>query len=255
MTNERDNSNAALDRLRDLFRAGRWESGARLPTERALAEEFAVSRRALRRALEVLEAEGVVWRRQGSGTFAGRPPESGPRLDVVVAGTDPLEVMEARLRLEPQLAQLAAMRAAVADVRAMYDIVGRIAESRDADGRELWDGALHRKIAESAGNGLLLALFDMMNHARQDPTWRAVRQQARTVARSRPVTRDQHLAIIDAIAARDPVGAGEAMRRHLLTLQENIVRATSHDPLSDDLRAGSDAPDPVAPPLPRPHEA
>ncbi len=232
-----DNSNVALEKLRDLLRSGRFELGARLPTERTLAGEFDVSRRSVRRAFEVLEAEGLVWRRQGSGTFAGTRP-SVPResLGVLVAGTDALEVMEVRLRLEPQLAQLAALRAKVEDVRGMYDLIGKIVECADADAQELWDGALHRKIAQCAGNSLLLTLFDVMNRARQDPAWQRIRQQARVVAKTRSVTHDQHLAIIDAISARDPVGAAEAMRGHLLTLQESLIRATSHDPLAERMK-------------------
>jgi DNA-binding FadR family transcriptional regulator len=234
MHDDSDNSNAALDRLRSLLRAGRFEKGTRLPTERTLAEELGVSRRSVRRAFEVLESEGIVWRRQGSGTFVGsRPAETEERLDVLVAGTDPMEVMEVRLRLEPQLAQLAAMRAKPEDVGGMYDLIGKIGECSDADARELWDGALHRKIAQCAGNNLMLALFDMMNRVRQDLAWQKIREQARVAARSRPITHDQHLAIVDAIAARDPLGAGEAMRRHLLTIQENLVRATSHDAVTD----------------------
>ncbi len=58
--------------------------------------------------------------------------------------------MEVRLRIEPQLAQLAAMRAKAADIERMYDLVNKIYESTDADGRELWDGALHRQIAQCA---------------------------------------------------------------------------------------------------------
>jgi DNA-binding FadR family transcriptional regulator len=37
------------------------------------------------------------------------------------------------------------------------------------------------------------------------------------------------MAIVDAIAARDPAKAGEAMRKHLLTLQESLIRITSLD--------------------------
>lgn len=234
VTDDRDNSNVALERLRDLLRSGRFAAGARLPTERSLAEEFDVGRRSVRRALEVLEAEGLVWRRQGSGTFAGtRPAEPYDDLGVLVAGTDAMEVMEVRLRLEPQLAQLAALRAGPADIRGMYDLIAKIDECTDADGRELWDGALHRQIARCANNKLLLVLFDVMNRVRQEPAWQKIREQARSAAKTRPVTHDQHLAIIDAIAARDPLGAAEAMRRHLLTLQESLVRATSHDPLAE----------------------
>lgn len=252
MNDDADNSNAALDRLRALLRSGRFATGARLPTERTLAEELGVGRRSVRRAFEVLESEGVVWRRQGSGTFVGpRPRDPDEPLDVVVAGTDPMEVMEVRLRIEPQLAQLAALRARPDDVRAMYDLITKIAECTDSDGRELWDGALHRKIAGCTGNSLLLVLFDVINRVRQDPAWQKIREQARVAARSRPITHDQHLAIVDAIAARDPVGAGEAMRRHLLTLQENLVRATSHDPFLDGLESVPVTSDRVEPSRPR----
>ncbi len=72
-----------------------------------------MSRRAIRRALEVLEAEGRIWRRQGSGTYAGqRPDEAGTSMSArLIAETNLFEIMEVRLRIEPQLAQLAAIRA------------------------------------------------------------------------------------------------------------------------------------------------
>lgn len=228
-----DNSNVALERLRELLRSGAFKDGERLPTERSLAETFGISRRSVRRAFDVLAAEGIIWRRQGAGSFVGRPHDRGTEeIGALVAGTDPMEVMEARLRLEPQLAQLAALRARPDDVKAMYGLLERIADATDADGRELWDGALHRRIAQSAGNGLLLALFDLMNRVRQDASWQKIREQARRRGRTQPVTYDQHLAIIDAIAARDPIGAAEAMRSHLLTLQESLIRATSDDALA-----------------------
>jgi GntR family transcriptional regulator, transcriptional repressor for pyruvate dehydrogenase complex len=229
MLDNHDNSNLALDRLREMLRSHRFADGEKLPTERFLCEELSLSRRSVRRALEVLEAEGLIWRRQGSGTFAGARPNTLDDVGALIASTDPLEVMEVRLRLEPQLAQLAALRANASDVQAMYDLVAKIDASKDADGRELWDGALHRKIAQCAGNSLFLALFDVMNRTRQDPAWQNIREQARAFAQTHPITHGQHLAIIDQIASRNPVGAGEAMRTHLMTLQESLIRITSID--------------------------
>ena len=89
----------------------------KLPTERALSETLGVGRRSVRRALEVLEAEGRIWRRQGSGTFAGPPPGGALQgLDRLVADANFLDVMEVRLRIEPQLVQLAAIRATPSDI-------------------------------------------------------------------------------------------------------------------------------------------
>ena len=224
------NSNYALDKLRALLRSDSLDADGKLPTERALSEMLDVSRRAIRRALEVLEAEGLIWRRQGSGTFAGRRPDGwSEHVDSIVAGTDLMEIMEVRLRIEPQLAQLAAIRAKKADVERMYELVKKIYESTDADGRELWDGALHRHIAQSAGNQFFLTIFDVINRVRQDEAWQTIRERARAASKTRTVTYGQHTAIVDAIAARDPAQAGEAMRQHLLTLQESLVRMTSLD--------------------------
>ncbi len=224
------NSNYALDRLRELLASGDLDADGRLPTERELSASLGVSRRAVRRALEVLETEGRVWRRQGSGTYAGpRPDALSDHVGSLVAGTDPMEVMEVRLRIEPQLAQLAAMRAKASEVERLYDLAGKTERSTDADSHELWDGALHRLIAQSAGNAFFLAIFDVINRVRQDPAWQTIRERARTAARAAPLIHAQHLAIVDAIAAHDPARAGEAMRRHLLTLQESLVRITSLD--------------------------
>lgn len=231
--NSPGNSNFALERLRALLGSNGFDSAGRLPTERALADELGVGRRAVRRALEVLETEGLIWRRQGSGTFAGqRRPGLDRHFGELVGNTDFMEVMEVRLRIEPQLAQLAALRAKPADIQRMHDLIVKIGESTDADAHELWDGALHRLIGQCAGNRLFLAIFDVVNRVRQDQTWQKIRERARKAAGpagSKSLLNRQHGEIVAAIAAHDPGKAGEAMRRHLLTLQENLIRVTSID--------------------------
>ena len=228
-----DNSLLALEALRRML--GGLPAGAahRLPTERALAEELGISRRSVRRALEVLVAEGLVWRRQGAGTYAGPPPGAEADGGVTLAvSVDPLEVMEVRLRMEPQLAQLAALRASPEAIGRVAALVARLDATEDADERELWDSALHREIARATGNRMFLAIFDALDGARRDPRWRAVRERARGGV---PFTlyQDQHRAIRDAISARDPVAAGDAMRAHLLSLNEALLRQTSLEGLTD----------------------
>jgi GntR family transcriptional regulator len=58
------------DSLRQRLLAGQWEAGQRLPAERQLCEQFGASQITVRRALQILEQESLVERRQGSGTFA-----------------------------------------------------------------------------------------------------------------------------------------------------------------------------------------
>ena len=54
-----------------------------------------------------------------------------------------------------------------------------------------------------------------------------MRERARSSGNAVNISFAQHQTIIEAIAARDPVRAGEAMREHLLMLQERLIRATS----------------------------
>lgn len=225
-----DNSSLALERLRVMLRGIPATGDNRIPTERQLAETLGISRRSVRRALEVLEAEGLVWRRQGAGTFAGPRPDTLTALDAVDANFS--EVMEVRLRLEPQLAQLAALRASEAEIARMRDALARLEETGDADGRELWDSAFHREIARAAGNRFFLMIFDSMDRARHDDTWRALRERVRSKANLAQTTL-QHRAIVAAIAAHDPVGAGSAMRLHLMSLQDRILQLTSLEVLDD----------------------
>lgn len=230
---DQDNSSVALERIRTLLRDIPATGDGRLPPERTLAETLGISRRSVRRALEVLEAEGLVWRRQGSGTYAGprpedlRAPTNGTSLEVSFA-----EVMEVRLRVEPQLAQLAALHARPEAVQRMRDIIARLDVTDDADSRELWDSALHREIARSTGNRFFLTIFDAIDRSRHDANWRAIRENARSRA-SIARYQDQHRAIVDAIAAHDPVRAGEAMRAHIMALNDNLLRMTSLEALDD----------------------
>ena len=175
----------------------------------------------MRRALEVLSAEGRLWRRQGSGTYAG-PAPARPSMDLA-ATASAQHLMEVRLQIEPHIAELAAQRATAADIDRMRILIDRIRACTDADERELWDGALHRTFAESARNPLLLTLFEVIDHLRQDPRWVALREKARS-PRAVASYYAHHDEIVDAIEAGDSTAAREAMRRHLTALQNNLNR-------------------------------
>lgn len=64
--------------LRDEMSNGTYPPGSTLPGEQKLAEIFAVSRVTIRRALDALDADGLVARRAGSGTLVRAPADAGP---------------------------------------------------------------------------------------------------------------------------------------------------------------------------------
>ncbi len=209
--------------IRGIVEAQDMPGDGRLPTERELSFSLGVSRRAVRRALEALEAEGLVWRRQGKGTFVGQPPDPAAAMAADFGEIDPAVVMEARLALEPGLAALCAERASAEDLAKLRLLAQRTAASEDSDAAELWDGAFHRLIARAAGNRLLLTASALMDEVRMDAAWQAQRHRARSAERMALYDR-QHRQIIDAIEQRDKSAAAAAMKRHLQTLAENLVR-------------------------------
>nr|WP_210330936.1 FCD domain-containing protein [Microvirga terrestris] len=218
--------------MRALLDESSPEGEQRLPSERVLAAQIGIGRRAVRRALEVLEAEGRIWRHQGKGTFVGpRPVHTPTSLEELSKRTHPLEVMDVRLEIEPALARLAAMRATNGDIERLLRLAEKTALSSDADGRELWDSALHRTIAEAAGNSLLLAIFDMVDRIRQDTAWRLLRERARSGERQQ-IYIEQHRRVIAAIAQREAHAAEHAMREHLELVREGLLKVMT-SPMPD----------------------
>lgn len=217
------NSSDALMRLRSLLAGEPDNSYGRLSTERKFAERLGVGRGAIRQAPDVIEAEGRVWGQQGKGTFLDRPPARTARLtEGLAVRSRPVDVMEARPEIEAALARLSALRARPDEVRRMRNLAEKITGASDADARELWDSALHRLIAATAGNPILLTVFDIVDQVRQDDVWHHLRERARSHERTRLYAR-QHEAIVDAIEAP---GASESMRAHIRALQEGLLAVT-----------------------------
>lgn len=229
----------ALAVLRRMISGGRLPRGSRLPPERDLAVRCGVGRSALRKALALLEAEGVVWRHVGRGTFVGGPPDlAGDLFPAALPLASPRDVMEARLMFEPMIAGAAARSATVADIAEMRRCVEKSDAAANWDTFDLWDLTLHRAIAASAHNPFAVLLLDVINEFRRHDDWG--RQQLPPVqSELHRQSTSQHHAVVEAIAARDPRAAADAMRRHL-----NIVRAMYFDGLGED--AGED-------PVPLPH--
>lgn len=224
-----DSANVVRARLLAMIEGDGLPADGRLPTERELSDSMGIGRRAVRSALESLLAEGLIWRKQGKGTFAGQPPDKTQLLAAEIVGeTNVAEVMEARLCIEPVLAAMAARHALPDDIDRMRNLAQRILQAGDSDSIELWDGALHRLIARTAKNKPLLTAFSMIDEIRGNQNWRGVRQKARSM-RSLQDRNAEHVEIINRIEAGDGPGAEAAMRKHLTTLADNLKRILTPD--------------------------
>ncbi len=203
-------------------------AGARLPPERQLAEELGVSRGTLRHALADLEAEGLIWRHVGRGTFIGnRPVDTVQDLSDVTRRTNPAGVMEARLALEPEFARLAALHATPADLDELAECVRESRGAGDWRTYEYWDNRLHRAVAQATANIVLLALFDSVNTIRRTVTWGRLRRFS-ALPDSSHHSFAEHERLVQAITERDPGAAAEAMRVHLRSVRDHLLMAADY---------------------------
>ena len=237
-----------LTKLRQLIASADFTSGGRMPPERSLASELGVGRRSLRRALEVLEREGRISRHQGRGTFingangvgdvgkdsgpalvravgnavrGGADLRSNPAFANILDHTNPLEVIEVRLAIEPVMARLAAFRASQAEIDKLIAIAGDTRAAPDSARYEEADMRFHRTIAEVARNALFLAVFDTLHASQRDSGWRRLGENANCFKRQ-SVYADFHQEISAAIAARQGEKAESLMQRHLSDVQRYI---------------------------------
>lgn len=205
-----------LEELRAMVEKGEGKVvvDGRLLPERALMEFYDVGRHAVRNALDELEREGLVYRRQGMGTFIGAASPDVTKVSSLTKSTSPQEIMEVREAVEPELARLAAMRATPTDIEQMKQFTARGEKAQTSQEYERWDNAFHVKIAQSARNELFLRVFNLVNGVRAGQNWIAARKRSYSPIRSRDVQR-QHLEIIAAIESRDPQAAEASMRSHI----------------------------------------
>lgn len=212
----------ALQALREHLAGLSLMEGARLAPERDLAARLGLSRRALREGLAQLELEGQLWRGVGQGTFLGPRPVTEP-MRSMPAGR-PLDIMEARLALEPQLAGLAASKASDEQLAALDQALRQGGETQDGESWSRWDAALHRVVAQAAQNPLLLALFEQLDSCRARAEWSLL--QVRLLdAGVRHRSAAEHRRLAEAIVARDPAAAQAAMGAHLQSVSTLIAQA------------------------------
>ncbi len=209
------------EQLRALIGQGEWAPGSRLPAERDLARQLGVSRPSVREALIALEVEGRVEVRVGSGIYVLPPAASNGKGTNGAHGPDdhaewgPLELMHARELVEAEVAALAARHARKPQLAAMSQALAQMQAQADA-GEVPRDGdqAFHEAIAGACGNEVLRDTVRGYWQARHGPLFARMSGYFENPA-SWAAALTEHRQVLDAIRARDPEAAREAMQGHL----------------------------------------
>lgn len=227
----RNLADTVFEKLERAIKSGAYQDDDRLPSENEMAAEFEVSRPIVREALRRLRERGLIYSRQGAGSFVRnlgiRNPLGFAPLENVA---DLIDFYEYRLAIEPVAAALAAERRTQGGLDQILSALGsmRFATNRPSQ-REDADFQFHLAVATASGNAYLAtSIAALREHISQGVKFHngmAVRE-AEDMAR----VMDEHQSIYDAIQARDPDRASRAMHDHLQAQRERLFerRPSNH---------------------------
>jgi GntR family transcriptional repressor for pyruvate dehydrogenase complex len=222
-------SDIVMEQLEAMILEGTLREGEKLPPERELAQQFEVSRPSLREALQKLEAKGLVYSRQGGGTYVTDAVERAffdPLAEIMATSPEAhFDLLEFRHALEGISAYYAALRGTDADrqvIKLRFQALAEAHELKDSAVEAKADAEFHLSIAEAAHNVFLLhvlrALFGLLEKSiiSSLETLYTREQSRREIPR-------QHEALLEAILAGDPKEARKAVHTHLAFVEENML--------------------------------
>jgi GntR family transcriptional regulator, transcriptional repressor for pyruvate dehydrogenase complex len=213
-----------VSQLQSLISSGRLEPGDQLPSERALADQLAVSRTSVREALRILEARGMLEARPGQGLYVrGRRTEEIVSIlasYLVRERESYLEVLDVREALERKAAERAAILATQKDLDALKAAVVAMQEEV-LEGRVPMDAdtEFHRAMASASHNEVLKQMLDtvlgLLSQRRRDVF---------DMSHGGILVLHQHANIYRAIKNQDPAGAADLVSAHLRALGHALQR-------------------------------
>jgi GntR family transcriptional regulator, transcriptional repressor for pyruvate dehydrogenase complex len=222
-------STTIVEQLVEGIRSGGLTPGTALPAERALAQDFGVSRGSVREAIRILEHVGVLEVHTGRGTYvaeAGASKAALLRAEAAVEGDEsPLDVLVARKAIEPVCAEHAAAQRSPADLRLLRQNLKEHKEalSEVADPADI-DMSFHLLVAAASRNTVLVLLLERLVDIMRHRLWQDLKRRSVTTHAGRgELYFSQHLSVLNAIEARDFSEARARMHSHLISVEEGIV--------------------------------
>lgn len=130
--------------------------------------------------------------------------------------------MEARLAVEPSIVEMIIRNASQNDFAKMAHCCDKAEAADSMEEFEVWDGQLHESIALAAHNGLVANIFSLINQARAQDDWGALKRHSLSPER-RLAYQAEHRQIVGALTDRDLVRATACTRNHLLHVRRNLL--------------------------------
>ncbi len=195
--------------------SGEIQPGAKIPSERQLADGLGVGRSAVREAIKSLSLLGLLDVRQGDGTYLSRSgSDLLPRViewGLLLEEPRIMDLLEARTEIEVIVSGLAAAHADEAEIAALRERLDAMRTAGpDVDAYVEADIAFHLQIARTSGNDVFANLLTSLRSLLRVWADRVLHHAGET-----ETSLAVHAPILDAIAARDAEAARAAMRAHM----------------------------------------
>ena len=197
------------------------EVGTKLPNEFVLADKFEVGRSTIREAVKQLVSQGILSVKQGSGTYvtSTTPVDQDPLGLRGVKDKMKLawDLVNVRMILEPEIAEMAALNATDEDIRRLEELCDEVeAKINNREAYVQADIAFHVWIASCTKNTVMEQLIPIIDTA-------VLMFVNVTHQKLKPETVMTHWMVTEAIAAHDPLGAKSAMGMHI-TFNRDLIR-------------------------------
>ncbi|PWH29422.1 GntR family transcriptional regulator, partial [Salmonella enterica subsp. enterica serovar 4,12:i:-] len=173
--------------LKQRIEEGVYQVGEKLPAERFIADEKNVSRTVVREAIIMLEVEGYVEVRKGSGIHVianqAKHHAPAPEQEYEFASYGPFELLQARQLIESNIAEFAATQVTKQDIIKLMEIQEKARNEKFFRDSE-WDLQFHVQVALATQNSALAAIVEKMWTQRvHNPYWKKLHEHidARTV--------------------------------------------------------------------------
>lgn len=219
-----------VNQIISAIQNGKLEKGDRLPSERDMAKMFGIGRPSLREALNTLAVLGVLEIRRGDGTYV-KSTSTGARvatkaIELLQADYNPFITLEARLLLEPNIANIASKRAESQDLAAIQSLLPKM-EERSKENKPLGDLDLdfHVYIARATKNPLIeqVARFLLNSWIGKGRRWDELQYDVIKQGGRLAKYVNQHRKIYEAIKKKDSEQSECEARNHIETLLEDFV--------------------------------
>ena len=214
--------NDVLKQIIENIQNGELQPGDALPAERILAEEFGISRPALREVLKALSLLGITVSVHGGANYIAA--------DLRNCLTEPLSILfhmynskiqdalQLRGALESKAAFLAAQNCTPLDAAELQLIIAKLDSTQDEKVRGDLDRDLHMKIAQISANPLILSVLNASAQLTENMIT-GIRSYFMKKNNDAPEIDSQHTRLVHAITDKDAPLAEKIMNEHMHTIE------------------------------------